>query len=79
MEGRDRKKIERLLNTNFELRKLYDEHELLERKLERFSRRNYLTSGEEQAVRELKSRKLRGVDRMMVIIHSELRNNKAAA
>jgi len=68
MEDRERDLIERVLRTNVQLRRLYNEHMNLERKLSRFESRPFLTQPEEQELKQLKFRKLRGVDKMMVIL-----------
>ena len=68
MENTDRDLILKVLKNNFELRKLYDEHINLEDKLSSFQRRPFLTSEEELIEKEMKLRKLKGVDRMMNII-----------
>ncbi|RIL07329.1 MAG: DUF465 domain-containing protein [Proteobacteria bacterium] len=68
MEMADREIILKVLDSNKLLRKLYEEHLSLEDRLLEFQRRNFLTPQEEQDQREIKLRKLRGVERMMAII-----------
>ena len=68
MERADRELIEKVLLGNFELRKLYEEHCRLETVLESFENRPFLTSVEEIEEKQLKRRKLQGVDRMMSIV-----------
>ena len=69
MEDRERNLIERVLRTNVQLRRLYNEHMNLERKLSRFDSRPFLTQHEQQELKQLKFRKLRGVDKMMLILN----------
>jgi uncharacterized protein YdcH (DUF465 family) len=68
MESSDHELIKKVLKTNFELKKLYEEHMTLETELEKFENRGFLLPQEEVEAKSLKLRKLRGVDRMMEII-----------
>ncbi len=68
MERRDRELIEQVLLSNFELRKLYEEHCKIEEVLSAFETRPFLTSAEEVEEKRLKLKKLQGVDRMMHIV-----------
>lgn len=68
MERADKELIERVLSDNFELRKLYEEHHRLEALLASFENRPFLTTVEELEAKNLKRRKLSGVDRMMAIV-----------
>ena len=65
MERADRELIEKVAPSNFELKKLYEKHRELEEKLQKLSRKAFLTQGEEQEQRHLKIVKLRGVERML--------------
>lgn len=68
MESNDREYIKKVLHSNAQLRRLYEEHQILEDRLARYGRRNFLTNAEEMEEKLLKQRKLRGVDQMMEII-----------
>ena len=68
MENSDRDLIQKVLQNNFELRKLYDEHITLEDQLSSLQRRPFLTTEESIIEKEIKMRKLKGVERMMSII-----------
>jgi len=68
MENRDRELIQKVLRTNIELKRLYQEHMVLEEKLNRFEKRTFLLPIEELEARSLKKKKLHGVDKMMSII-----------
>ncbi len=68
MEQNDRELIKRVLQSNKKLRRLYEQHEFLERMLQSYNGRSYLSAGEELKERELKKKKLRGVDAMMKIV-----------
>lgn len=67
MEKTDKEIIERSLDSNFELRKLYQEHQELEDKLKSLGHKHFLTEKEKQEELELKQRKLRGVEKMLVL------------
>ena len=69
MEQSERDLIRELSLSNIMLRRLYDEHIELEDKVTLLENRNFLTSQEEIELRELKKKKLLGVDKMMHIIH----------
>lgn len=68
MEISDRELILRAIKYNTQLRRLYNEHLLLENKLDRLKSRSYLTTQEEIESKLLKLRKLKGVDKMMNMI-----------
>ena len=75
MEHADRELIQRAVAENFEIKKLYDQHQQYEERLRDLSRLVYLTPKEEQEERELKQRKLKGVERMIKLaqsLHHEL-------
>jgi hypothetical protein len=65
MESTQREQIEKVATENFELKKLYEQHQTYEERLRTLSRQVYLTPKEEQEERELKQKKLRGVERML--------------
>lgn len=68
MERSERDLIEKVLPENFELKKLYEQHQSFEERLRTLSRQSYLTAKEEQEERELKLRKLKGVERMLKLV-----------
>lgn len=65
MESHERELIERVRETNFEVKKLYQQHQELEDRLKKLGRQAFLTSAEEAEERKLKQLKLRGVERML--------------
>lgn len=71
MEARDRERILQALENNAELRRLYDEHEILQDELARFENRTFLTVNEEMELKRLKKKKLMGCDRMMQILSEQ--------
>ncbi len=71
METAEKKRIQAIAESHFELRKLYKEHEEFERLLSTYENRRFLTAREEQEQRRLKRSKLHGVDRMMRILSEE--------
>jgi uncharacterized protein YdcH (DUF465 family) len=68
MEKRDLDLIQKLIPSDPELKRCMDEHEELERKLEEFKRRLYLTPGEEVERKKLQKKKLAGRDRIEAIL-----------
>lgn len=70
MERAERELIEKAVNDNFEVRRLYEQHKEFEERLRMLSRMVYLTPKEEQEERELKMRKLQGVERMIKLAQS---------
>lgn len=70
MESNDRDFILKMREVDIRLKRLYDEHERLEDELGQLSTRTYLTSSEEAHERQLKFKKLRGVEKMMEIVSS---------
>jgi len=70
MERTEREQIEKAATENFELKKLYDQHQLYEERLKKLARQVYLTPKEEQEERELKQKKLRGVERMLKLVQN---------
>ena len=75
MENIDRELILKMKDVDVRLKRLYDEHEKLEKELGLFGRRAFLTSNEQQKEKELKFKKLRGVEEMLLIV----REYKSAA
>jgi hypothetical protein len=65
MESGDRDLIQRAMQNNFELRKLYEQHKELDEKLRKFSRQAFLTAAEQSEERRLKELKLRGLEKML--------------
>lgn len=70
MEKRDHEMISKMQLSNFELKRLYQEHIDIERRLSKFETRSFLTPIEQVELKRLKRKKLRGVDRMMSILSS---------
>ncbi|HSR13535.1 MAG TPA: DUF465 domain-containing protein [Thermodesulfobacteriota bacterium] len=76
MEKRDLDLIQRHLADDPELKRYWEEHEDLERRLEEFNRRLYLAPEEELERKKLQKRKLAGRDRIEAIL-SKYRSQKA--
>ena len=68
MERFEREMIESEMTTNFELRKLYEQHRDFETRLQKLSKQSFLTAAEEQEERRLKQLKLKGVERMLRMV-----------
>jgi len=68
MEKHDEDLIRSLLDRDPELKRYYDEHLDLERQLERFQHRHYLTPEEDLEKKRIQKLKLAGKDRIMEIL-----------
>ncbi len=68
MEKDDLQLIEELCDKDPELKKFWDEHHELERLLEEFNRRPYLTAAETMERKRLQKLKLAGRDKMEQIL-----------
>jgi uncharacterized protein YdcH (DUF465 family) len=68
MEKKDEELIQTLLEREPELRHFYDEHVDLERKLDSYQTKLYLTPEEEVEKKRLQKLKLAGKDRIMDIL-----------
>ena len=65
MESKDREKIIKLTERNVDLKRLYEEHLALDRRLAELEARPFLTAEEEVEEKRIKWRKLQGVEKMM--------------
>jgi uncharacterized protein YdcH (DUF465 family) len=52
-----------------ELKRLWEEHQLYEKQLEKLEKKSFLTPAEEQQVRELKKQKLDGKTQLVEHLH----------
>ena len=68
MESSDKELILRFLPHDPVLRRLYNEHQELESRLDEYNTRSFLTADEQMEEKRLKKRKLFGVDKMMEIL-----------
>jgi uncharacterized protein YdcH (DUF465 family) len=68
MEKKDEELIRSLVDREPELRRYYDEHVDLERRLGSFQQKAYLTPEEELEKKRLQKLKLAGKDRIMAIL-----------
>ena len=71
MEKSEHNLIQKLQESNVELKRLYDQHIALENKLSIFAKKIYLTPEEQTKEKTLKAEKLQGVDRMLRITNSK--------
>ena len=76
MEAKEETLIRSLIDTNPELRRHYEEHVELKRRLEHLRQKPYLTEDEEVEQKRIQKQKLAGKDRMMEIL---ARHRQAAA
>lgn len=65
MEHHERELIESAVESNFELKKLYAQHQELDMKLKKIGKQPFLTAHEQAEERRLKQLKLRGVEKML--------------
>jgi hypothetical protein len=68
MEKKDEELIQTLLEREPDLRRYYEEHVALERQLEPFQHKVYLTPEEEVEKKRLQKLKLAGKDKIMEIL-----------
>ena len=68
MEMKDEQTIVSLLDKDAELKKFYEEHRELEKKLADFQHKHHLSPEEEVEMKKIQKLKLAGKDRMMEIL-----------
>ena len=68
MENREEQTIVSLLDKDPELKKFYEEHQELEKKLADFQHKHFLSSEEEVEMKKIQKLKLAGKDRMMELV-----------
>jgi len=68
MEEMDLQLIRRLIPKDKELKKLWDEHQEYENKLEQLNKRRYLSTEEEIRRKEIQKLKLQGKDKIEEIL-----------
>jgi uncharacterized protein YdcH (DUF465 family) len=68
MENKDEQTIVSLLDKDPELKRFYEEHRELEKKLAEFQHKHYLSPEEEVEMKRIQKLKLVGKDRMMEIL-----------
>ena len=70
MEERDQQLIRELWDNNPRFRKLYEEHQLLEKELDSLNEKLYLSSEEEVEKKKMQKLKLAGKDEMEQILNA---------
>ena len=68
MESREEQAIVSLMDKDPELKKYYEEHQALEKKLSEFQHKHYLSPDEEMEMKRIQKLKLVGKDKMMEIL-----------
>lgn len=68
MEAKEEELIRSLMDDDPELRKYYEEHGVLKRRLEELRKKPYLTPAEEMEQKRIQKQKLAGKDRIMEIL-----------
>ncbi len=79
MEKKDEELIQSLLSHDAELRRYYEQHLELERRLTEFNRRPYLTPEQEVEKKQIQKVKLSGKDRIMEILEKHRGGGRAAS
>lgn len=69
MEKREYELLEKLAPTHPDLKTLWDDHILYEKKLEKLESKNFLTPAEEQQMRQIKKQKLDGKTRLVALLN----------
>ena len=69
--------VEELLQINEEFKKLWNEHEELNRIVDEMQNKPYLTPEEEVKLKELKLRKLKGKEKLVDMIESYKRSKES--
>jgi uncharacterized protein len=68
MEEMDMELVERLVGENPKFRMLFEEHQLLEKELDEYEKKRYLTPQEEMERKKIQKIKLAGKDEMARIL-----------
>jgi uncharacterized protein YdcH (DUF465 family) len=68
MENTDEQTIVSLLDRDPELKKFYEEHQELEKKLAEFQHKHFLSPAEEVEMKKIQKLKLAGKDRIMELL-----------
>lgn len=68
MDSHDQELIVKLIESDGELRALYDEHVAFDKMIEKFESKPYLNPTEDLEVKELKKKKLAGKTRIQTIL-----------
>ncbi|MDR2893240.1 MAG: YdcH family protein [Deltaproteobacteria bacterium] len=68
MDNKEFDILEKYAPQDPELKRLWEEHQLFEKQLEKLEKKSYLTPSEEQQVRELKKQKLDGKTQLVALI-----------
>ncbi|GAB7022947.1 hypothetical protein [Salidesulfovibrio brasiliensis] len=68
MEARDIELVEKLQEEDGEVKALYDQHLQYEQLLNQLESKSYLSSAEEQEVKEIKKKKLAGKTKLQAIL-----------
>ena len=69
MEKREFELLEKLAPSHPDLKTLWDDHILYEKKLEKLEGKSFLTPAEEQQKRQLKKQKLDGKTRLVALLN----------
>lgn len=76
LDEQERKIAETLIDSDDNFKKIYDEHLEIDRILNKFSTKPFLTPDEQKTIKELKLKKLYGNDVMKKIIKEKIVESK---
>lgn len=68
MDKRELELLEKYVPQDSELKRLWEEHQLYEKQLEKLEGKSFLTPSEEQQARELKKQKLDGKTKLVALL-----------
>ncbi len=74
LDENEKKIAETLIEKNSDFKKIYEEHINIDKKLNKFSTKPFLTPEEQKIIKELKLKKLNGNDIMNKMIKSSIIN-----
>jgi hypothetical protein len=74
LDDNEQKIADVLIQTNSDFKKIYEEHIDIDKKLDKFTTKPFLTPEEQKTIKELKLKKLNGNDIMNQMIKSNMIN-----
>ncbi|RZD16962.1 MAG: DUF465 domain-containing protein [Candidatus Acididesulfobacter guangdongensis] len=74
LDDNEQKIADVLIQTNSDFKKIYEEHIDIDKKLDKFTTKPFLTPEEQKTIKELKLKKLNGNDIMNQMIKSNIIN-----
>ena len=69
MDEKEMQLLEKYINQDEEIKRLWEEHQLFEKQLEKLESKSFLTPAEEQHKREIKKQKLGGKTKLVNLLN----------